>query len=380
MVKFFRSVISWLASIQFTLFSLALMMLLIFFGTLAQDSMGTFAAQRMFFNQFFVWGKVFGVNLPLLPGGLTVGSLWLANLVAAYVFRFRLKRESIGIILSHFGLILLVAGQGLTQILAVESQMPIREGASAQFSESSFDSELVFVNVSDPAFDEVVSIPERSFRRPGTITTPALPFDVRIRRYFKNAQVSMATDNSPEATQGVGTRVAVNELPETFADNERNMSAAYVELIKNGASLGTWLVSMSLGAPQSVVVDGKEYRLALQPRRIYYPFTLTLKDFRHDKYAGTDIPKNFSSAIRLDNPAAQESRDVLISMNNPLRYGGHTFYQASFAEEDTVSILQVVENPAWLTPYVSCILVAIGLAIQFLMHLFGFMNTRRQTA
>ena len=43
--------------------------------------------------------------------------------------------------------------------------------------------------------------------------------------------------------------------------------------------------------------------------------------------------------------------------------------KASFEPGDTVSILQVVRNPAWLTPYLSCALVAVGLAVQFLMHL-----------
>ena len=44
-------------------------------------------------------------------------------------------------------------------------------------------------------------------------------------------------------------------------------------------------------------------------------------------------------------------------MNQPLRYEGKAFYQASFGKGDTLSILQVVENPGWLLPYVSCVLV-----------------------
>jgi len=61
---------------------------------------------------------------------------------------------------------------------------------------------------------------------------------------------------------------------------------------------------------------------------------------------------------------------VLISMNQPLRYEGKAFYQASFGRNDTLSVLQVVENPGWLLPYVSCIVVGAGLAIHFLFALF----------
>jgi len=52
-------------------------------------------------------------------------------------------------------------------------------------------------------------------------------------------------------------------------------------------------------------------------------------------------------------------------MNHPLRYGGKTFYQASFGKGDALSVLQVVRNPGWLIPYLSCALVALGLALHF---------------
>ena len=88
--------------------------------------------------------------------------------------------------------------------------------------------------------------------------------------------------------------------------------------------------------------------------RKYLPYAFTLKQFRHDVYPGTDIPKNFSSLVQEVNPSRSESREVLIYMNQPLRYEGKAFYQASFGKGDTLSVLQVVENPGWLLPYISC--------------------------
>jgi hypothetical protein len=64
-------------------------------------------------------------------------------------------------------------------------------------------------------------------------------------------------------------------------------------------------------------------------------------------------------------------------MNSPLRYAGQTFYQASYDPDDHGTILQVVHNPSWLTPYLSCILVGAGLVVQFMIHLFGFSFKRR---
>ena len=65
-------------------------------------------------------------------------------------------------------------------------------------------------------------------------------------------------------------------------------------------------------------------------------------------------------------------------MNNPLRHGGLTFYQSGYdPEKDTVTILQVVRNPGWTLPYIACSLMALGLVLQFGLHLAGFAGPRR---
>ena len=144
-------------------------------------------------------------------------------------------------------------------------------------------------------------------------------------------------------------------------------------------SLGTFLVSGFLSRPQEFAHDGRKYELELRPERFYKPFSLHLVEFKHDKYPGTDIPKNISSRVRLQRPDTGEDREVLIYMNSPLRYWGETYYQASFDPDDQGTILQVVHNPSWLTPYFSCVLVGAGLVVQFLTHLIAF-ATKRKTA
>jgi hypothetical protein len=65
----------------------------------------------------------------------------------------------------------------------------------------------------------------------------------------------------------------------------------------------------------------------------------------------------------------------LIYMNHPLRYGGKTFYQASFIGANT-TILQVVENPSWMLPYISCTIMTVGMVVQFMMSLVVFARKR----
>ena len=47
--------------------------------------------------------------------------------------------------------------------------------------------------------------------------------------------------------------------------------------------------------------------------------------------------------------------------------------------ETPSSVLQVVRNPGWLTPYFGCVIVAAGLVTQFLIHLVGFISRRKAT-
>jgi hypothetical protein len=203
-----------------------------------------------------------------------------------------------------------------------------------------------------------------------------------VRKYFRNSQLAQLNQSSsgvPAATQGAGQSVTATEVPPVTTTDRRNVPAAVVELFNGSKSLGTWLVSEYLGQPQPLVNEGRTYELTMRPRREYKPFSLTLLDFKHDVYPGTQIPKNFSSLVRLQRPSTGEDRKVLIYMNTPLRYAGLTFYQASYDPDNKGSIFQVVRNPSRLIPYISCVLVATGLVVQFLIHLIPFLKRKVQS-
>jgi hypothetical protein len=270
----------------------------------------------------------------------------------------------------HLGLILFVGGEFVSGMFQVESQMAIESGQTVNFIEGR-DAELAIIDVTDPVQDEVYSVPARALRREGTVPLPGTPVSLKIHGYAQNAQLRnrAPTDPPARATAGVGTAVTFVQVPPVSGDNEVDSSAAFVEPIAGGRSYGIWLASQALGAPQSFTHEGRTYQIVMRHRRQYLPYAVTLKKFSHDKYAGTEIPKNFSSLVHLSNPATREERDVLISMNDPMRYDSKAFYQASFGKGDMLSILQVVENPGWLIPYISCVLVAVGLIVHFTVSL-----------
>jgi hypothetical protein len=369
------------ASLRLTVFCLGLGMVLVFLGTLAQVHEGIYTVQARYFHSLVVFWSPPGAHwkIPVLPGGYLLGSLLLANLVAAHVTRFHWSRKKLGIIILHLGIILLLVGQLLAGLFAQETQMRIDEGQTMAYSEASRETELAVSDLSKPDYNRAVTIPEQILAKGGMTQRPELSFSVKIRRFMANSRlvVRSSQSNAPSspATKGFGPRVVATELPVTIKDKESNVTSAFIELEGSEGSLGTWLVSNALEA-QSFTLKGFVYELVMRQRRFEKPFSLTLLDFTHDTYAGTDIPKNFSSRMRLLDPERGEDREVLISMNNPLRYRGYTFFQSGFDNSDRTSILQVVKNPAAIFPYVACGLVALGLVVQFSMHLFEFVARR----
>ena len=385
---FIRQLRDFLVSLKLTVVLLVLGMLLIFAATLDQVNLGIWEVQGKYFRSFVVYSHLGDIAIPVFPGGYAIGGLLLLNLIAAHVYRFTLKWKKAGILLAHLGLILLLFGELLSGLWQRDYHMRIAEGATKSYAESFHDNELAVIDTSDAAFDQVVAIPEALLSKKTSIQHPKLPFRLVPKTYYPNSTLQVRPADAPaltggqgaQATAGFGERVVAAPQPVTHQPNESNSPTAFVEIVGPEGSLGTFLVSTQIVMAQEFTHGGKTWTIALRARRSYQAFSLTLLKFNHDRYAGTDIPKNFSSRLRLKTPNGRDDRDVLIYMNNPLRYAGLTFYQAGFENDDHTTILQVVRNPSWVMPYIACTLMALGLTIQFGIHLIGFVAKRRAGA
>jgi hypothetical protein len=371
-----------LSSLQVTIIALILLMALVVLCTLAQTDLGTLGAVNTYMRSWVVLRQLRGVPfaLPLFPGGALVGLVLAANLTAVVIRRFDWNPRKLGLWVVHAGLILLVAGEFVTGACQVDARMAIEQGQTVNFLESYHDMELGVTDVTDPARKEEYGIPDALLRPGAAIPVPGTPLTFRVKAFYPNAVLApLPAGETALADRGVGAGVKITEAPPAASDKEVNLTSAFVEPLAGGVSYGTWLVSTGLGAPQSFIHEGRTYMLSMRARRYYLPYTVTLRKFSHDVYAGTQIPKNFSSLVHLSYPGRHEERDVLIYMNQPLRYDGKAFYQASYGKGDTLSILQVVSNPGWLLPYISCALITLGLLTHFCITLFNAIK-RRQLA
>jgi hypothetical protein len=366
---------------------LAAAILVTFFGTLGQVTDGLQLALEKYFHS---WGAVWRPDpngfwgVPL-PGGRLVGVLLVINLIAAHFTRFKMTWKRAGIFLTHLGILFLLIGQLATELLSRESFMSFFAGDKLAYAQEHQRAEVAFMIPMDDKQDQVVAFPEESLEVAGTVhQKPELPFAVRVVAYHENAnfrKLAPGSTDTPAATQGDGTSIVLVPQTPVRAMNTRNTAAFVLEFATAQGSLGTWVFSERL-EPQIIDVAGKKIRAAGRMVRHYNPFTVELIDTRWDKYLGTDIPKNYSSRLRLVDPGEGLTREVEISMNKPLYYRGLTFYQSGMEriperKDELFSTLQVVHNPVWFGPYLSCGLVSAGLLVQFLIHLVGFLTKRR---
>ncbi len=384
-----KEFIEFLTSLRLTVVLLVLSMVLVFVATLAQVQLGVAGVQERFFRTFFVmafWGDG-RIPVPVFPGGYLIGGMLMLNLTASFIYRFKYSTKKIGIHLTHIGLVTLLMGELISGLLQEDFALTLNEGETKAYSEAFRDHELAIIDASDPDFDEVVAIPESIIAKGKPIQHAKLPFRVIIHGYYPNANLSMRAPMMPEANnaphfvanpanQGLGPRVNITPMPITYRDDERNLPSAIIELQGTEGSLGTWLVSPMLVAPQAFDYNGHTYRLSMRFTREYKPFSLTLLQLKHDVYPGSNIPKNFSSRVQVKSHDGSEDREALIYMNHPLRYQGYTFYQYQMDSANGMSRLQVVRNPGYVLPYIACILMTLGLMVQFGIHLVAFSRRR----
>ncbi len=433
-------VLKFLASLKLTVVLLAFGIALVFFGTLAQVHEGTWNAQKLYFQSWvIVKPLLYNRRWPIIfPGGYLIGTVLIVNLVLAHFKGANWGQRNVGQVLAHHvpllglvfgatyvavrspfigmglfivllaldmwisragplkdtytgkklginfthvGVVMLLIGQLATDQLAEESHLTFREGETRAWSEKHRENELVFTKDLGGDKEEVVAIPESLLASRSELRDEKFPFVLRVKDYAANSHVRerapMVDTNPPPATRGTGVRATVEPKPQVNDDKTRNLPYAVIEILQGGASLGTWLVGLVLDV-QEVKIGNEVWRMSLRPERVYRDFSLTLLDFTHDVYPGTEKPRDFRARVRLEDPKTRENREVDIFMNNPLRYGGETFYQSSFDPTDPrVTTLQVVRNPSWLTPYFGCGAVGYGLARHFLFYLVGFIFKRR---
>ncbi|MFT7434106.1 MAG: ABC-type transport system involved in cytochrome c biogenesis permease subunit [Alphaproteobacteria bacterium] len=338
------------------------LMILLVAGTIAQKDIGLYAAQKQYFSSFFI---MIGDIIPL-PSGYTVMSLIFFGLLSKTMLE-KWQRKNIGTLVTHLSILMLFLGSFLTANFSSEGNMVIEEGIESQYVSDYHKLEIAVIEIKNNGTEKVTAFNEDWLQAGKIITHKNLPFTAEILQYHRNALVEKYHKNILNEEHHVSSNsYRISSLP-LLKENEMNQAAVILNVTtKKNSKTYTLFQDMPF---KPIVKDGQNiFRIELRHKRTYLPFKIKLNKFKVDRYAGSDQAQNYSSEVVLmDGDLTWHS---IISMNEPLRYKGYTFFQSSYIEgsRDT-TVLAVVNNIGRLFPYISSSLLCLGLFIHLCVRI-----------
>jgi len=362
---------------------LVLLGLLTWFATLEQVEHGLYPT----LNKYFDWRSVFllpeikGKIVPLpLPGGYWVGVVLLINLTLGGVIRIRKGWKHVGNLIAHFGIIFMLVAGGVAHHFSERGNMAIGEGEASNTAEDYFEYVIEVAEIKDGKADSIHLIrgeyltdleagKNRLFR------FPKLPFDLEIGGYLTNALPVSITERAPEQGQLKADNYYLMERPGEI-NAEANAAACYARVVRRDKSISApFILAGASFHPFTVEQDGRTFTVDMRKRLWPMPFKVKLDEFTAEFHPGTMKPSKFVSKItRVENSGEAK---VTIQMNEPMRYEGLTFFQASYGPQGAApgqkmfSVFEVVRNPADKWPEYSLYVVTFGMLVTFLTKLGG---------
>jgi len=350
-------VFQWLGSIKLLILCLLAYFILVIGGTFYQVDAGLLAAQKRFFGS---WGLLLFNFLPF-PGIKTVSLITIINLsVCKYSF-FCLRKP--GIILIHTGILVLLIGTGVSSFFVKESVLSLFEGESGSFSKDFTKWKLVVYSGDNARNDNTDTFEFATMRNSSELVLPNTKMVIDIETIYANC------DGLGYSAEKIDSLVPKK--------NSRDMSGSFpgVKLFirKNTDTRGMNTKVNIFGGnmtPALCILGNDTIHLKLQPYEFPLPFKITLNKFVKENHPGTTDARSFKSFVRIQGDGID--RDAVISMNRPFRYKSLTFYQNGFSQQErgNVTTLLVVDNPTRFVPYLSGILVTLGLFVHFIVMFF----------
>lgn len=371
---------------------LLLLGLLTWFATLEQIDRGLYPT----LNKYFHWQSVVllpeikGKMVPLpLPGGYWVGAVLLLNLILGGVIRIRKGPKHIGNLISHFGIIFMLIAGGVAHHFSERGNMPVGEGERSNTAEDYFEYVVEVAEMKDnkPTDIHVVRgehIDDLTDGRSRLIRFPNLPFDLEIAGYHINAVPVSVVERAPANQELKADGYYLMSKPEEI-NAEANTAACYARIVqRNGTKSDPFILAGASFHPFTVRQDDRIFTVDMRKRLWPMPFTVQLDEFTADFHPGTSKPAKFVSKITRIEDGTEAK--VTIQMNEPMRYEGLTFFQASYGPpgagpgEKMYSVFEIVHNPADKWPEYSLYIVTFGMLITFLTHFISYLisNSRKQ--
>ena len=373
-------------------FGLATILLLIlglltWLATLEQIDNGLYPTLNKYFHwkAFFLIPEINGWMVPLpLPGGYWVCALLLLNLILGGIIRIKKGWNHVGNLISHFGIILMLAGGGVAHHFSERGNMAVQEGQSSDIAEDYFEYVVEIAEIKDGSpeqihvirgrdIDDLSSDKTRAFR------LPDFPFDLELGAYLSNTVPVSSTERAPDHGQPIADSYFLAEKPATTPPEpaEQYTAGCYARVLKrDGSKSGLFILAGASFHPFTWQEGERIFTIDMHKRYWPMPFTVRLDEFTAKFHPGTMMASKFVSKITRTENGAEVP--VTIQMNEPMRYEGLTFFQASYGPQGAgpgqklYSVFEIVKNPADKWPEFSLWIVAFGMFVTFMTKLVLF--------
>jgi hypothetical protein len=364
--RFLRDLPSRLSSLKITVVCLQILFVLTARGTVYQAEHGLYAAQVRFFHSWIFW-----TGYMPLPGAQLILWILFFNLTASLLFRTAWTARNIGNILTHGGLLFLLAGTWVTYQYAVESYLPLAE---KEISNASLDRRQWEIAAWRKTFEEddrAVSAVDVS---PADIGKPLdfgeFGFKAIVVRYNRNSDAELGPGD-PEA---IANAEGINRLlpMRPRKDPEDNFPSAVLRIVTEDGEARETMLFGAQRKPNVFKTSDGTVEITLRRKHWPLPFAIKLLDVRKDEHPGTGIARSYESDVEV--LTGDVSRPARIYMNHPLRYRGYTLFQSNYSVDERgaeSSIFAVVENRGRFIPYISSFMIFGGMVIHFMLMLFG---------
>lgn len=292
-------------------------------ATFVENDFGTPSAKALVYNT--EWFDLLHLLLVLnLIGVLILSRAWQRKKYASFLF--------------HSSLVVIFLGAAITRYYGFEGVMHIREGERSSTIESQEEFITILAKIDDKLY--------RAFF-PTTIT-PLVQKKFNQTLPFEDSHLS------------------VQYLDYIPAKDKMEMDRLKVKVSFRGESQEIE-VTKNLDKEQTMPFSLGGIRFALDwgSRVVALPFSIELKDFQLDRYAGSMSPSSYASEVVVIDPTKQVEMPYKIFMNNVLDYGGFRFFQSSYDLDEGGTILSVNRDPGKIPTYIGYTMLVIGLLWEF---------------
>lgn len=319
-------------------------------ATFVEDKYDTLTAKLLIYN-----AKWFEILFLLL----------VFNLIG-HIIKFKLfSLQKLPALLFHLAFVIMIIGAGITRYIGYEGMMSLQEGQTSNLI--STNEPYLQVRVDNSTADFPIYM--------GYLSNNDFTYNVNVEG--KGNLKIKYKDFVPNAVENNEHKLVVGE------DGQNRPDALTVEISLNGKSeeMILWGGQNYNARFQDIEIDGNKVSLAYGIKAFEIPFSLYLKDFKEEKYPGSEMASSWECEVTVIDNRNNIKEDHRIYMNHVLDYDGYRFFQSGLTADRRGTYLSVSHDKlgTWVS-YFGYFLLSLGFTIAIFMRKSRFMDLRRRIA